>query len=179
MTTPPPEGVDPPPPEGVEPPIGEPPTSEPPAAEPAAAPPGAEAAPVPAPPPPPMATRAGGWGPPGKIRSWGVVAILTIITCGIYGFFWQYFMFNENKEYSGDGVGGVVGVILAIFIGIVNVFLLPTEIKNIYEKAGKQSPVRWTVGLWNLIPIVGWFIWLYKVQTAENDLWEAAGVIRA
>src|SRR5262245_41745360 len=158
MTTPPPEG-----------------DAEPPAAEPA------PAAPVHVPPPPTpaaMATR-GGWGPPGKIRGWGVVAILTIITCGIYGLFWQYFMFNENKEYSGDGVGGVVGVILAIFIGIVNIFLLPTEIKNIYEKAGKQSPVRWTVGLWNLIPLVGWFIWLYKVQTAENDLWEAAGAVRA
>src|SRR4029079_18191974 len=167
MTTPPPEVVEPPAsePPASEPPPSEPPASEPPAGEAAPAPTSAEdASPVPAPPPPPMATRAGGWGPPGKIRSWGVVAILTIITCGIYGLFWQYFMFNENKEYSGDGVGGVVGVILAIFIGIVNVFLLPTEIKNIYEKAGKQSPVRWTVGLWNLIPIVGWFIWLYKVQ---------------
>jgi hypothetical protein len=164
MTTPPPEDTEP-------------------AAEPAAeaappAPPAAETAPAVPPPPSSPAPRAGGSGPPGKIRSWGVVAILTIITCGIYGLFWQYFMFNENKEYSGDGVGGVVGVILAIFIGVVNLFLLPTEIKNIYEKQGKHSPVRWTVGLWNLIPLVGWFIWLYKVQTAENEMWEAEGVVR-
>ena len=145
----------------------------------AAGAPAPETAPAVPPPPSSLAPRAAGWGPPGKIRSWGVVAILTIITCGIYGLFWQYFMFNENKEYSGEGVGGAVGVILAIFIGIVNIFLLPTEIKNIYEKAGKQSPVRWTVGLWVILPIVGWFIWLYKVQTAENDLWEAAGAVRA
>ena len=90
---------------------------------------------------------AGGWGPPGKIRSWGVVAILTIITCGIYGLFWQYYVFEENKQHSGDGVGGVVGVILAIFIGIVNIFLLPAEVGNIYAKAGQEKPVRGVTGL--------------------------------
>jgi len=150
-----------------------------PAQEPAPATPTPETAPAVPPPPSSPAPRAGGWGPPGKIRSWGVVAILTIITCGIYGLFWEYFMFNENKEYSGDGVGGVVGVILAIFLGIVNWFLLPAEIGNIYAKAGKEKPVSGVTGFWNLIPIVGWFIWLYKVQTAENDMWEAAGVVRA
>ena len=64
--------------------------------------PAAETAPAVPPPPSPPMQRPGGWGPPGKIRSWGVVAILTIITCGIYGIFWEYFMFNENKEYSGE-----------------------------------------------------------------------------
>ena len=139
------------------------------------------AAPVPAPPPPapPAPSSGGGWGPPGKIRSWGVVAILSIITCFIYYYVWNYKVFEENKQHSGDGVGGVVGVILAIFIGVVNIFLLPTEIKNIYEKAGQQSPVRWTVGLWNLIPLVGWLIWLYKVQTAINERWEEMGAVRA
>jgi hypothetical protein len=39
--------------------------------------------------------------------------------------------------------------------------------------------VRWTVGLCNLIPIVGWFIWLYKVQTAINERWEEMGAVRA
>jgi hypothetical protein len=162
MTTPPPEGAE----------------SMPPAEVPRAA---EGAAPVPASPPPPPAVRpaTSGWGPPGKIRSWGVVAILTIITCGIYGIFWQYFVFEENKQHSGDGVGGVVGVILAIFIGIVNIFLLPAEVGNIYAKAGKEKPVRGVTGFWVLIPIVGWFIWLYKVQTAINDRWEEMGAVRA
>jgi hypothetical protein len=105
--------------------------------------------------------------------------VLTIITCGIYGLFWQYFVFTENKEYSGEGVGGVVGVILAIFVGIVNWFLLPAEIGNIYAKAGKEKPVRGVTGFWNLIPLVGFFIWVNKVQTAMNDNWEAAGAVRA
>jgi hypothetical protein len=158
----------------------EPEGAEPPAAEPAPDVPRTEAAPpVPAPPSAPATTRTGSWGPPGKIRSWGVVAILTIITCGIYGIFWQYFLFTENKEYSGDGVGGVVGVILAIFVGIVNWFLLPAEIGNIYAKAGKEKPVSGVTGFWLFLPLVGFFIWVYKLQTAENNLWESAGAVRA
>jgi hypothetical protein len=133
--------------------------------------------PTPPPPPPPMPVApASGWGPPGQIRSWGTVAILTIVTCGIYGIFWQYYVFRDNKEHSGEGVGGTVGVILAIFVGIVNVFLLPAEVGNIYAKAGQEKPVNGTTGFWCLIPIVGWFIWLYKVQTAINTRWEQMGV---
>jgi len=149
------------------------------AADPAPEAPSAPAAPpVPAPPSSPATTGAQGWGPPGKIRSWGVVAILTIITCGIYGLFWQYYVFDENKKASGEGVGGVVGLILAIFIGIVNIFLLPAEVGNIYEKAGQEKPVRGVTGFWALIPIVGWFIWLYKVQNAINTRWEQMGAVR-
>ena len=137
----------------------------------------AEATPAAAPPPPaPPAAAAGGWGPPGQIRNWGTVAILTIITCGIYGIFWQYYVFRDNKEHSGDGVGGGVAVIFAIFIGIVNIFLLPAEIGNIYAKAGQEKPVTGPTGFWCLIPLVGWFIWLYKVQTAINTRWEQMGV---
>jgi hypothetical protein len=131
--------------------------------------------PVPAPPPAaPMAT--GGWGPPGKIRNWGTVAVLTIITCGIYGLFWQYYVFKENKDHSGEGVGGGVGLLFAIFIGIVNIFLLPAEIGNIYAKAGQEKPVHGPTGWWAIIPFVGWFIWLYKVQNAINARWEQMGV---
>lgn len=134
------------------------------------------AAPVPAPPPPPPAATAGGWGPPGKIRNWGTVAILTIITCGIYGLFWQYYVFKENKDHSGEGVGGGIGLVFAIFIGIVNIFLLPAEVGNIYAKAGQEKPVHGPTGWWAIIPIVGWFIWLYKVQNAINARWEQMGV---
>jgi hypothetical protein len=135
----------------------------------------------PAPPPPPAAPAVAesGWGPPGRIRSWGVVAILTIITCGIYGIFWQYFVFRDNKEHSGDGVGGGVAVVFAIFIGIVNVFLLPAEVGNIYAKSGQEKPVTGLTGFWCLIPFVGWLIWLYKVQTAINTRWEQMGAVRA
>jgi hypothetical protein len=174
MTTPPPEGTEAAPtetpraPEGTE----AAPTETPRAPE--------GAAPVPAPPPAPLApTGAGAWGPPGKIRNWVAVALLGLITCGIYLWFWAYYVFDENKRHSGDGVGGVAGVLLEIFLPIVNIFLLPAEIGNMYAKAGKEKPVTGLTGFWNLSPLVGYFIWVYKVQTAMNERWEEMGAVRA
>ena len=125
------------------------------------------------PPPAPVATTSAGtgWGPPGRSRNWVAVAALTIVTCGIYGVVWQYLVFKENREYSGDGVGGGVALILAIFLGVVNLFLLPAEVGNIAAKAGRAKPVTGLTGFWNLIPFVGWLIWLAKVQRAINAQW--------
>ena len=135
--------------------------------------------PVPAPPSSPAAQSRSAWGPPGKIRNWVAVALLGLITCGIYLWFWAYFVFDENKRHSGDGVGGVAGCLLEIFLPIVNIFLLPAEIGNMYAKAGKEKPVTGLTGFWNLIPLVGFFIWVYKVQTAMNERWEEMGAVRA
>jgi hypothetical protein len=131
-------------------------------------------------PPPPASAVApapvAGWGPPGQIRGWGTVAILWIITCSIYGIFWQYYVFRDNKEHSGEGIGGGVALVFALLAGVANLFLLPSEIGNIYAKAGQEKPVTVKTGFWVLIPIVGFFIWLHKVQTAINTRWEQMGV---
>jgi len=133
---------------------------------------------TPTPPPPPTTPApAAGWGPKGKHREWLSVALLSIITLGIYYLFWQYQSFRDLKQHTGEGVGGVVGLVIGILIGIVNWFLLPSEIGNMYAKAGMEKPVRGVTGFWNLIPIVGFFIWVWKVQTAMNERWESAGAM--
>jgi Domain of unknown function (DUF4234) len=118
------------------------------------------------------APATGGWGPVGKVRDPWFVILMSIITLGIYFLYWTYQVFREMKEHSGQGVGGPIGLIIGIFVGFVNLFLIPVEIKAMYEKAGKPSPVTWVVGLWNLIPLVGFFIWTIKVQNALNAKWE-------
>ena len=125
---------------------------------------------APATPAPPAA--ASGWGPKGKVREPVAVMIFSIITLGIYYLVWSYKVFDENKKFSGQGVGGVIGLILGFFLGIVNWFLLPSEIGNIHERMGREKPVRGVTGFWNLIPIVGFFIWVWKVQSAMNRLYE-------
>jgi uncharacterized protein DUF4234 len=125
---------------------------------------------TPATPPPPPATT--GWGPKGKVREPLAVMLFSIITLGIYFLVWNYKVFHENKEFSGAGVGGVIGLILAFFLGIVNWFLLPSEIGTIEERMGQEKRVRGVTGFWNLIPIVGWFIWVWKVQSAMNRIYE-------
>lgn len=128
---------------------------------------------TPTPPPPPSTPApAAGWGPKGKVRSPVFVILISIVTLGIYFLFWNYFIFKENKEYSGDGIGGVIGVVIAIVIGIVNWFVIPSEVGNIYAKMGQEKPVRGVTGFWNLIPLIGFIIWVVKVQGAMNRLYE-------
>jgi len=118
-----------------------------------------------------------GWGPAGKVRNpWGVIG-LTLITCGIYFLYWTYATFQEMKDHSHEGIGGVVGLLIGLFVGVVNWFLLPAEVGNIYAKSGQEKPVSGVTGFWNLIPIVGWIIWVIKVQGALNARWEAGAAV--
>ncbi|HEV3136056.1 MAG TPA: DUF4234 domain-containing protein [Acidimicrobiia bacterium] len=124
------------------------------------------------------APATGGARPLGKPRGWVVVFLLTLVTLGIYGLVWEYKTFQEMQDYSGDGIGGVVGLILAIFLGFVNWFLMPAEVGNLYAAEGQEKPVSGITGLWNLLPLVGTFIWLAKTQNALSRFWEAHGAVR-
>jgi hypothetical protein len=103
------------------------------------------------------------------------VILLSIITIGIYGLYWFYKTFQELKDHTGQGVGGGVGLILAILLGVVDWFLLPHEVSRLYESSGRRSPVAALTGLWNLIPLIGSIIWLVKVQGSLNAYWRSSG----
>jgi Domain of unknown function (DUF4234) len=113
--------------------------------------------------------------PLGKVRNpWAVIGF-SIITLGIYSLYWQYQVFREMKDYSGEGIGGPIALVIAILIGIVNVFLLPSEIGNLYQRNGQEKPVRGVSGFWAFIPIAGFFIWVIKTQGALSRFWTAHG----
>ena len=101
--------------------------------------------------------------------------IFSIITLGIYTIFWAYFVFDELKQRTGQGVGGPIGALLELCIGIVNFFLLPAEIGNMYAQEGLEKPVTGLTGFWFLLPLIGTIIWFVKVQGALNRRWEASG----
>ena len=111
----------------------------------------------------------------GVIRNPWMVILLSIITLGIYALYWQYATFKEMKDYTGEGIGGGLGLLFAILLSIVNVFLLPAEVGNMYAADGQEKPVRGPTGFWVLIPIVGYIVWVIKVQGALNRFWEAHG----
>ncbi len=113
----------------------------------------------------------------GKIRNPWMVILLSIITLGIYSLFWQYATFRDMKEYSGDGIGGGLGLLFAFLIGIVNVFLMPSEVGHLYRREGREEPVTGLTGFWIFLPIVGWFIWTVKTQGRLNEYWEAHGAV--
>lgn len=101
--------------------------------------------------------------------------LLSIITCGIWTWVWSYQNHEELQRYRSDGLGGAVGLILAIFASIAVMFTIPMEIEQMYQEEGLQSPVSTMDGLWGLLPIVGNIVWYVKVQRALNDFWVARG----
>jgi hypothetical protein len=124
-------------------------------------------------PPPPAA--AGGSGAVGQLRTPLTVILLGLVTCGIYLLWWYYRNFEDMKEFSGEGIGGGVGLLLAIFCGIIAVFVMPAEIGNLFERDGKEKPCSALTAFWNLIPIIGGIIYIFKVQNHLNDFWESKG----
>ncbi|MCW2742254.1 MAG: conserved rane protein of unknown function [Blastococcus sp.] len=118
-------------------------------------------------------------GPIGKVRSTWAVIGLSIITFGIYGLFYYFATHEEMKQHSGEGVGGAVGLLIAIFtLGLVTPFLLPNEVGNLYARQGRSRPVSATTGLWVLlgsIILIGPLIWLIKTNGALNAYWRSMG----
>lgn len=127
---------------------------------------------TPAPPAPPPSTGLGNTGPIGNQRSNGKQILWAILTLGIYGVYWIYVNQEEIKLHSNQGVGGVVGAVIYVFVGIVTVFLLPIEIQKMYEQDGKESPVSATTAFWILLFGVPWYI---KCQNALNEYWASKG----
>jgi hypothetical protein len=119
-------------------------------------------------------------GEPGHTRSIGLSILYAIITLGIYAIVWVYKTHNEIKRYSDNGVGGVVGLVIYLVIAPVTYFLLPSEVRYMYEDLdGGTSPVRGITGLWILLPLIGPIVWFVKVQGALNRYWQSKGVAPA
>jgi uncharacterized BrkB/YihY/UPF0761 family membrane protein len=121
----------------------------------------------------------GNTGPLGNRRGIGFGILLFIVTIGFYGLYWAFKTQEEMKQHTGDGLGGVLGLVIWILLNPVSAFVIPSEIGKMYEQDGRQPPVNGWTGLW-LFPfgflIVTAIVWFVKVQGALNDYWEAKGV---
>jgi cytochrome bd-type quinol oxidase subunit 2 len=117
-------------------------------------------------------------GPLGRPRGIGFCIFIFIITLGLYGLYWVYKTQEEMKQHTGDGLGGVIGLVVWIVIGAVSAFVIPSEVGNMYAKDGREKPVAGWTGLWLfpfgifIIPAIVWFV---KNQGALNRYWESKG----
>lgn len=127
---------------------------------------------APPPPPPPSAPVAA---PIGKARSIGLVILLTIVTFGIWTLVWSYQNGEEIKRYSRTGVGGVGYLLITLFIAPVTMFLMASEVEQMYRREGREPPITTIWGLWFLLPLIGQIIWYVRIQQAINDFWVAHG----
>jgi hypothetical protein len=120
-----------------------------------------------------METSASNTGPLGQPRGIGFAILMTIITIGIYSLYWVFKTQDEVKNHSGQGVGGVLGLVIYIVVSPVTWFLVPSEVGKMYQQDGRTAPFTGWTGLWLLLPIVGAFVWFINIQGALNRYWES------
>jgi Domain of unknown function (DUF4234) len=109
----------------------------------------------------------------------GLNILLAVVTLGVWTWVWTYHTAEDLKRHSGDGLGGVISLVLAIFINPVVWFTIPNEIKMMYQRDGRESPVSALWGLWFLLPIIGNFVWYLKMQRTLNEFWLSKGASAA
>ena len=117
-------------------------------------------------------------GPVGKIRPTGMAILLCIVTLGIYSLYWYFATHDEMKKHTGEGLGGVVALLLALFVGVVSPYLHSHEVGNLYERRGQEKPVSALTGLWyfpGIVILVGPIVWFVKTNGALNEYWRSMG----
>ena len=118
---------------------------------------------------------SGNTGPLGRPRGIGFGILIYIITIGIYGWYWIYQTMEEMKRHTGEGLGGVLSLVIWILISPVMAFVTPSEVGKMYRKAGKDVPMTGWTGLWlfpGSILIIPAIVWFVKIQGALNRYWE-------
>jgi hypothetical protein len=110
----------------------------------------------------------------GHRRGVGLGILLFVITFGFYGWYWVYKTQEEMKQHTGEGLGGVLGLVIWILISPVSAFVIPSEVGRMYTRDGQSPPVTGWTGLWLfpfgflVIPAIVWFV---KVQGSLNRYW--------
>lgn len=111
----------------------------------------------------------------GKPRGVAFVAVVGLLTFGIYWLYWAYKTGEEVKQYSGEGLGGVLWLVIWLVTFIVMDFVAPSEVGKLYSREGQPAPVSGKTGFWIFLPLIGYFVWVVKVQGALNRFWTSKG----
>jgi RND superfamily putative drug exporter len=98
----------------------------------------------------------------------GFHVVLFVITLGFYGWYWVYRTHREARRQTGQGLGGPLGLLLWIVLLPVSAFVIPSEVRRMYETAGRESPVSGRTGLWLfpfgvlIVPAIVWFVKIHR-----------------
>ena len=82
---------------------------------------------------------------------------------------------EELKQRTGQGLGGIAYLFITLLISPVTMFLMAGEVEQLYRAQGKEPPITTIWGLWFLLPVIGNFIWFFRIQGALNDYWTSNG----
>ena len=114
----------------------------------------------------------------GQVRPTALQMLLFVVTFGIWGYVYFFQTHDELKRHTGDGIGGVVALLVSIFFWMAAPFLLSHEVGRLYERRGTGRPVSALTGLWffpGVLLLVGPIIWFVLTNRALNAYWRSSG----
>ena len=114
-------------------------------------------------------------GPIGKPRSVPLTILVTIVTFFIWAMVWSFLTGEDLKTSRGEGLGGILYLVITFILYPVSMFLLANEVEQMYVEAGEEPRITTLWGLWFLLPIIGQIIWYVRIQNAINEFWQARG----
>jgi hypothetical protein len=103
--------------------------------------------------------------------------LLTIITLGIWAWVWSYQNGRELKDHNRVGIGGIGYFLITLLIYPVTMFLMASEVEEMYRREGEEPPITTIWGLWFLLPVFGNLIWYLRIQRSINDYWRQRGAV--
>jgi len=116
--------------------------------------------------------------PLGRPRGIGFGILIYIVTLGLYAWYWVFKTEEEMRQHTGEGLGGILALVVWILITPVMGFVVPSEVGKMYARDGQEPPTTGWTGLWlfpGMFLIVLPIVWYVKVQRALNRYWEAKG----
>jgi Domain of unknown function (DUF1707)/Domain of unknown function (DUF4234) len=116
--------------------------------------------------------------PVGQVRGTALQVLLFVVTFGIWAVVYLFQSHDEMKRHSGEGIGGLLALLVAVFAYMASPFLLSHEVGGLYERRGQRKPVSALTGLWffpGIFLLVGPLIWFVLTNTALNRYWRSEG----
>ena len=117
-------------------------------------------------------------GPVGEVRGTALQMLLFVVTLGIWGYVYFFQTHDEMKRHSGEGIGGVLALLVSLFATVASPFLLSHEVGGLYAREGQRRRVSALTGLWffpGIFLLVGPIIWFALTNSALNDYWRSRG----
>lgn len=112
----------------------------------------------------------------GKTRSPVVVILLSIVTCGIYYYYWLYTIMDDlNKAADREIINPVLFLILSIFCGPFIYYVFYTVDRNLGEISRnegvnyKENFIVWLI--LTLICSIGLIMGMYQITEGFNAIW--------
>lgn len=124
----------------------------------------------------------------GKQRNPIVVILLALVTLGIYGFVWNFCLYNEACVYARNrngtritSGGAAIGFMFVPLFNIIWMFMLwfktPGLVTRMRQADGVPADQRGStgaLGFFMLIPLLGPIMWTILTQMAINGFWREA-----